>query len=96
MILHTDTGSSVVMNLVCVFIIVNIPAPMSTLSQLFPSLIYHMIKPKAMLLKFPTHLEGLVYSHGQFSSYEPEVGVFIVITTPALMSTISQLLPGLI
>ena len=26
-------------------------------------------------VKFPIRLEGLAYSHGQFSSYEPEVGV---------------------
>jgi transcription initiation factor TFIID TATA-box-binding protein len=25
-------------------------------------------------VKFPIRLEGLAYSHGQFSSYEPEVG----------------------
>ena len=25
-------------------------------------------------VKFPIHLEGLAYSHGQFSSYEPEAG----------------------
>jgi transcription initiation factor TFIID TATA-box-binding protein len=31
-------------------------------------------------VKFPIRLEGLAYSHGQFSSYEPEVrrpGVFL-------------------
>ena len=27
-------------------------------------------------VKFPIRLEGLAYSHGQFSSYEPEVRVF--------------------
>jgi transcription initiation factor TFIID TATA-box-binding protein len=27
-------------------------------------------------VKFPIRLEGLAYSHGQFSSYEPEVGFF--------------------
>ena len=26
-------------------------------------------------VKFPIRLEGLAYSHGQFSSYEPEVSV---------------------
>jgi hypothetical protein len=26
-------------------------------------------------VKFPIRLEGLAYSHGQFSSYEPEVGI---------------------
>lgn len=28
-------------------------------------------------VKFPIRLEGLAYSHGQFSSYEPEVRVFV-------------------
>ena len=28
-------------------------------------------------VKFPIRLEGLAYSHGQFSSYEPEVGLFL-------------------
>lgn len=27
-------------------------------------------------VKFPIRLEGLAYSHGQFSSYEPEVHIF--------------------
>lgn len=29
-------------------------------------------------VKFPIRLEGLAYSHGQFSSYEPEVHFTIV------------------
>ena len=28
-------------------------------------------------VKFPIRLEGLAYSHGQFSSYEPEVGYIL-------------------
>jgi TATA-box binding protein (TBP) (component of TFIID and TFIIIB) len=28
-------------------------------------------------VKFPIRLEGLAYSHGQFSSYEPEVCLFL-------------------
>ena len=30
-------------------------------------------------VKFPIRLEGLAYSHGQFSSYEPEVRILLVI-----------------
>ena len=30
-------------------------------------------------VKFPIRLEGLAYSHGQFSSYEPEVGYQICV-----------------
>src|SRR6202167_3952323 len=33
-------------------------------------------------VKFPIRLEGLAYSHGQFSSYEPEVRVLNVTCTP--------------
>lgn len=29
-------------------------------------------------VKFPIRLEGLAYSHGQFSSYEPEVGIMFL------------------
>lgn len=38
-------------------------------------------------VKFPIRLEGLAYSHGQFSSYEPEVGVpgFLAYLTPKLI-----------
>lgn len=32
-------------------------------------------------VKFPIRLEGLAYSHGQFSSYEPEVG-YVYIFVP--------------
>jgi transcription initiation factor TFIID TATA-box-binding protein len=28
-------------------------------------------------VKFPIRLEGLAYSHGQFSSYEPEVSIYL-------------------
>ena len=35
-------------------------------------------------VKFPIRLEGLAYSHGQFSSYEPEVSTsFVVVATRA-------------
>ena len=33
-------------------------------------------------VKFPIHLEGLAYSHGQFNSYEPEVGYLDIILSP--------------
>ena len=33
-------------------------------------------------VKFPIRLEGLAYSHGQFSSYEPEVRVSCFLTCP--------------
>ena len=47
-------------------------------------------------VKFPICLEDLVYSHGQFSSYEPEVRVLSVIyCTPALIMP-TKLFPGLI
>ena len=36
-------------------------------------------------VKFPIRLEGLAYSHGQFSSYEPEVYVLYFITAFCLM-----------
>jgi transcription initiation factor TFIID TATA-box-binding protein len=29
-------------------------------------------------VKFPIRLEGLAYSHGQFSSYEPEVCISVI------------------
>ena len=47
-------------------------------------------------VKFPIRLEGLAYSHGQFSSYEPEVRVpgFLCIRIPKLIT--AQLFPGLI
>ncbi len=48
-------------------------------------------------VKFPIHLEGLAYSHRQFSSYEPEVRILSVICTPcANVNTLSQLFPSLI
>jgi transcription initiation factor TFIID TATA-box-binding protein len=37
-------------------------------------------------VKFPIRLEGLAYSHGQFSSYEPEVRIFRVLCIQVLMS----------
>lgn len=30
-------------------------------------------------VKFPIRLEGLAYSHGQFSSYEPEVSAYLIV-----------------
>ena len=30
-------------------------------------------------VKFPIRLEGLAYSHGQFSSYEPEVRILLAV-----------------
>ncbi len=48
-------------------------------------------------VKFPIHLEGLAYSHGQFSSYEPEVHILSIICTPCTnVNTLSQLFPSLI
>jgi transcription initiation factor TFIID TATA-box-binding protein len=32
-------------------------------------------------VKFPIRLEGLAYSHGQFSSYEPEVRISLAVPT---------------
>ena len=40
-------------------------------------------------VKFPIRLEGLAYSHGQFSSYEPEVGCVICVAR-ATFSTSSS------
>ena len=37
-------------------------------------------------VKFPIRLEGLAYSHGQFSSYEPEVSISMVIYLPVLIA----------
>jgi len=48
-------------------------------------------------VKFPIRLEGLAYSHGQFSSYEPEVCLFL--SAPAFNIfdfDLPQLFPGLI
>src|SRR6266702_3915576 len=48
-------------------------------------------------VKFPIRLEGLAYSHGQFSSYEPEVRTpSIICTSCANVNALSQLFPGLI
>src|SRR5258708_9414746 len=47
-------------------------------------------------VKFPIRLEGLAYSHGQFSSYEPEVRVLSVMHPRANVNTLSQLFPVLI
>jgi transcription initiation factor TFIID TATA-box-binding protein len=38
-------------------------------------------------VKFPIRLEGLAYSHGQFSSYEPEVRCSSVLPTLILQLT---------
>ncbi|KAG6331120.1 hypothetical protein ID866_7970 [Astraeus odoratus] len=45
-------------------------------------------------VKFPIRLEGLAYSHGQFSSYEPEVSD--VRRDASQMADPEQLFPGLI
>ena len=45
-------------------------------------------------VKFPIRLEGLAYSHGQFSSYEPEVSVFGAVARDATL-TLSIALPWL-
>ena len=47
-------------------------------------------------VKFPIRLEGLAYSHGQFSSYEPEVRCSSVSLLLILKLTTLQLFPGLI
>jgi transcription initiation factor TFIID TATA-box-binding protein len=45
-------------------------------------------------VKFPIRLEGLAYSHGQFSSYEPEVClIFVVVPTAVLMLASSVVIP---
>lgn len=46
-------------------------------------------------VKFPIRLEGLAYSHGQFSSYEPEVCI-ILRHAMSDHSNTAQLFPGLI
>ena len=46
-------------------------------------------------VKFPIRLEGLAYSHGQFSSYEPEVCMAVVVRLTFTYPP-SQLFPGLI
>ena len=46
-------------------------------------------------VKFPIRLEGLAYSHGQFSSYEPEVRISDV-THFLRANVLPQLFPGLI
>ena len=41
-------------------------------------------------VKFPIRLEGLAYSHGQFSSYEPEVrSLLLCICTPLIWARIA-------
>ena len=40
-------------------------------------------------VKFPIRLEGLAYSHGQFSSYEPEVGYRDIWPLPLLTFSFS-------
>lgn len=46
-------------------------------------------------VKFPIRLEGLAYSHGQFSSYEPEVSCPLS-TSRVAFTQFLQLFPGLI
>src|ERR1700761_3576222 len=46
-------------------------------------------------VKFPIRLEGLAYSHGQFSSYEPEVRISDVVHF-LRANVLPQLFPGLI
>ena len=47
-------------------------------------------------VKFPIRLEGLAYSHGNFSSYEPEVRRLLLERLRLLTSPPLQLFPGLI
>jgi len=44
-------------------------------------------------VKFPIRLEGLAYSHGQFSSYEPEVVVLRNTSRATCLTTISPVIP---
>ena len=44
---------------------------------------------------FPIRLEGLAYTHGNFSSYEPEVSLFPC-AAPVILTYDKQLFPGLI
>ena len=46
-------------------------------------------------VKFPIRLEGLAYSHGQFSSYEPEVRTYFSFPFLKYLMPL-QLFPGLI
>jgi transcription initiation factor TFIID TATA-box-binding protein len=45
-------------------------------------------------VKFPIRLEGLAYSHGQFSSYEPEVRVSDFLVYPHPDSSRCSCSPG--
>jgi transcription initiation factor TFIID TATA-box-binding protein len=47
-------------------------------------------------VKFPIRLEGLAYSHGQFSSYEPEVRICPSLAIERRTDIQRQLFPGLI
>jgi transcription initiation factor TFIID TATA-box-binding protein len=47
-------------------------------------------------VKFPIRLEGLAYSHGQFSSYEPEVRIVSIREATSRLTRSRQLFPGLI
>jgi len=47
-------------------------------------------------VKFPIRLEGLAYSHGQFSSYEPEVRILLIREATSRLTRSRQLFPGLI
>jgi hypothetical protein len=44
-------------------------------------------------VKFPIRLEGLAYSHGQFSSYEPEVSIFSPFSYPKYLISVA-VVPG--
>ena len=41
-------------------------------------------------VKFPIRLEGLAYSHGQFSSYEPEVCCRLLVLSTAVTDSCSS------
>jgi len=47
-------------------------------------------------VKFPIRLEGLAYSHGQFSSYEPEVRIKTSTAVWGEADVVIKLFPGLI
>src|ERR1700761_3821994 len=44
-------------------------------------------------VKFPIRLEGLAYSHGQFSSYEPEVATRFMLLLLFFLANILQAVP---
>ena len=49
-------------------------------SQLASRKYAHIVQKLGFDVKFPIRLEGLAYSHGQFSSYEPEVRISLVLS----------------